>query len=616
MPGIVGLIVKEPVGIEEKILSDMLDCMLHESFYTHGTFTNSKYGLFIGYAAIKGSFADCMPIFNETKDIVLFLTGECYMDQSTIYDLKNHGHHFNHNNASYIVHLYEEKGDNLFENLNGWYNGIILDLRKSTVTLFNDRYGIRRIYFYEYENGFAFASEAKSLLKVFPELREIDHASIGEFLIYDCILDNKTYFQNISLLPPGSAWSFHNGVVKRGTYIDIDSLENQNRLKRKHFKEELGNTFRRILPRYFSGGRIGLGLTGGLDTRLVLACADPAPGELPCYTFGGSYRDIMDVRIAKRVSKVCQQPHRILRLEDDELLSNYPSYAERSIYISDGLEGADKADVLSFNKMAREIGPIRMTGKYGSQVLKGVVGFQERPPDSRIIAEGFKEYLEIATQTCSQIKKGADLSFLLFCAIPWWWNGFVALETSQIEIRSPFLDNDLINVLYQAPKLENDFGAKFELGLISQTKPELMSIPTTGTFGGNYPLIISKSIKAFIKLLLTLDKIYIREELPFGMTHIVGRIDHALKPLHLDRLVMGFADFRRYRVWFRDQLAEYVQDILLDNKTLSRPYWNKRFLKKIVNDHICGRGTYLREIRKALQIELIHRVLLENSYKK
>jgi len=75
---------------------------------------------------------------------------------------------------------------------------------------------------------------------------------------------------------------------------------------------------------------------------------------------------------------------------------------------------------------------------------------------------------------------------------------------------------------------------------------------------------------------------------------------------------MGFSDFRRYRVWFRDQLAGYLQDVLFDNKTLCRPYWNRQYLIEVVSSHIHGRGTYLREIRKALQIELIHRVLLED----
>ncbi len=75
---------------------------------------------------------------------------------------------------------------------------------------------------------------------------------------------------------------------------------------------------------------------------------------------------------------------------------------------------------------------------------------------------------------------------------------------------------------------------------------------------------------------------------------------------------MGYADYRRYRTWFRDQLADYLQDILLSEKTLSRPYWDRKNLIQIVTDHIKGRGTYLREVRKALQVELTHRILVEN----
>jgi hypothetical protein len=50
----------------------------------------------------------------------------------------------------------------------------------------------------------------------------------------------------------------------------------------------------------------------------------------------------------------------------------------------------------------------------------------------------------------------------------------------------------------------------------------------------------------------------------------------------------------------------------LFNNTYSRPYWDNKALEKVVNDHTHGRGTYLREIRKVLQIELIHRILMED----
>jgi len=614
MPGITGIITKKANGGEREKLTAMLKCMLHETFYTQGSYENPENGFYIGYSAMPDSFADCMPIFNETKDLILFLTGECYSDQPDVEDLAHRGHHFSPGNASYLIHLYEEQGNSLFKNLNGWFNGIILNLRKRKAILFNDRFGIRRIYYYEHPDFFAFASEAKSLLKAFPELREISLRSVSEFLTYDCVLENRTYFPQIHLLPACAAWEFDNGRIRKEIFMDMDELENQPPLSPEHFVEKLETTFQMILPRYFTGSPVGIGLTGGLDTRLIMACRNPEPGELPCYTFGGSYRDIFDVRLAPKVAKACGQTHRVLRLDDEKLLKEYPAQVEKATYISDGLEGTDKVDVINFNRMAREIAPVRMTGKYGSQVLKGIFGFEARPPYMQIIHQDFRKYLDTAIKTASELQQGHKLTFLLQSAIPWWWNAFVTLESSQVDVRSPFLDNDLIKVLYQAPPLPSEFGTKFELNLIAKTKPELMAIPTAGSYGGNGPWPIAATIRNAIKMLIILDKIYIRERLPFHLTHPVAQLDYwFISPLHLDRLAMGFTDYRRYRIWFRDQLADYLQDVLLSEKTLSRPYWDRKNLIKTVTDHIKGRGTYLREIRKALQVELTHRVLLENN---
>ncbi|HEU18643.1 MAG TPA: hypothetical protein ENO00_04570, partial [Deltaproteobacteria bacterium] len=370
MPGITGIIAKHPPGNGQELVSAMLDCMLHENFYTHGTYTRPDKGFYIGYCAIENSFADCMPVCNETKDLVLFLTGECYQDKYLIDNLAQRGHDFDRHNASYLIHLYEEQGDNFFKNLNGWFNGIILDLRNARAILFNDRFGIRRVYFHENNDYFAFSSEAKSLLKAFPELREISSRSVGEFLTYDCVLENRTYFPRINLLPAGLCWTFQDGRIRKETYLDMTALEQQDPLNKNQFVEELEGTFKRVLPRYFAGGPVGIGLTGGLDTRMIMACRDAKPGELPCYTFGGSYRDIFDVRIAPRVAAACGRSHTTLRLDDDALLKDYPALVEKATYISDGLEGTDKVDVIKFNGMARGIAPVRMTGKYGSQVLK------------------------------------------------------------------------------------------------------------------------------------------------------------------------------------------------------------------------------------------------------
>lgn len=63
--------------------------------------------ILVGFSAIENSFADCMPVFNETKDIVLFITGECFDDPEVKTGLRSRGHNFNKDDASYLVHRYE-----------------------------------------------------------------------------------------------------------------------------------------------------------------------------------------------------------------------------------------------------------------------------------------------------------------------------------------------------------------------------------------------------------------------------------------------------------------------------------------------------------------------------
>ena len=88
MPGITGIICKNRTENYEEKLNLMVFCLLHEDFYSHGKYINRELGFFIGYTSLKDSFSDCMPIMNETGDLILFLTGECYFDQSDIEKVK------------------------------------------------------------------------------------------------------------------------------------------------------------------------------------------------------------------------------------------------------------------------------------------------------------------------------------------------------------------------------------------------------------------------------------------------------------------------------------------------------------------------------------------------
>ena len=62
-----------------------------------------------------------------------------------------------------MVHLYEED-PNFFKNLNGRFQGLVADRARGTVTLFNDRFGLQRVYFHEARDAFYFSAEAKAIL--------------------------------------------------------------------------------------------------------------------------------------------------------------------------------------------------------------------------------------------------------------------------------------------------------------------------------------------------------------------------------------------------------------------------------------------------------------------
>ena len=173
---------------------------------------------------------------------------------------------------SYLVHLYEEE-PSFPAGLNGRFHGLVVDRSRGTATLFNDRYGMQRLYYHESKDGFYFAGEAKAILAVRPELRRMDPQGLGEFVSCGAVLENRTLFAGITVLPPGSAWTFRNGAMERkAIYFHPKEWEEQETLDPESYYRDLRNAFTKNLSRYFDGPeRIAMSLTGGLDTRMIMA---------------------------------------------------------------------------------------------------------------------------------------------------------------------------------------------------------------------------------------------------------------------------------------------------------------------------------------------------------
>ncbi|MDZ7331657.1 MAG: hypothetical protein ONB31_06735 [candidate division KSB1 bacterium] len=610
MPGIVVIIQKQPNERGAQLLTTMINSMMHEPFYVPAMGQNSELGWLAGSVGLEGSVSQKMPLTNERGDVVLFLAGECFVDEDCVTQLRQEGHVLQPTNADFLVHLYEDAGEDCLAQLNGWFCGVIFDKGQRKALIFNDRYGIHRLYCYEDKDGHYFASEAKALLSAFPALRSIDPKSVAEYLSYDCVLNDRTYFSQIKLLPSGSIWRFRDGQNERSLYFHIRQLEDQEPLPEKQFFTALKQTFARILPRYLTGPKLALALTGGLDTRMILSAIPEIPQNLIALTYGNAYRECIDVKLARAVANAMNLPHYTINL-DHHFLTNYSAHAARAIYITDGLAHATNVEGIYLNHLARSFAPIKLTGKFGSQILGKVRrALRPRPIDPSLIHPDFQPFMELANDALLDYANQSHLSFILQCEIPWFWATATVTEISQVMVRSPFLDNELIELLYRAPRAGFD-GAEFQIAMIQHCRPDLLRIRTNKGLGGQTSLL-SGFLRASYKVRGLLDKSLCWDSLPNHLHHLVTRFDTAiLKPLHLDRSIVGFEHFRQYGRWFRDELADQIKAILFDPRTLQRPYWNQQQVIRIINAHLAGRGRFLVELRKLLTLELIHRTLIE-----
>ena len=95
------------------------------------------------------------------------------------------------------------------------------------------------------------------------------------------------------------------------------------------------------------------------------------------------------------------------------------------------------------------------------------------------------------------------------------------------------------------------------------------------------------------------------------MPQWLAGLDHFLSPLRLERLFLGRHKLYHYRIWYRASLAKYVQEMLLDSRTLSRPYLERSGVEAVVRGHLKGNRNYTTEIHRLLSLELLHRLFFD-----
>ena len=229
---------------------------------------------------------------------------------------------------------------------------------------------------------------------------------------------------------------------------------------------------------------------------------------------------------------------------------------EKAVYSSDGYIGLSGSAELYENSLAREIALIRLTGNYGSEVLRGIRAFKAIIPKSGLVSQDLDERVREALCSVEDFEKLHPLSFALFHQAPSQGFGRYAVEKSKVLIRSPYMDNHFVQMMYQRPDSGVD-GKALSCAIIESNKPELMGIPTDlGDLGKSGP--VATKLRHMYRKLLFKAEYRANDGMPQWLASLHGRLPWLLPVGWL----VGRNKFQHFRLWLRGELSEYVRDVL------------------------------------------------------
>ena len=149
------------------------------------------------------SEAGRQPMCNEDETVWIVLNGEIYNYIELRETLIKLGHIFKTlSDTEVIIHGYEEWGIEIVNKLKGMFAFGLLDLKQDKLILVRDRFGIKPLYYTNFDGQFIFASELKAIVAHHEVKREMDMGAFADYFVYRYIPSPKTIWKNICKLPP------------------------------------------------------------------------------------------------------------------------------------------------------------------------------------------------------------------------------------------------------------------------------------------------------------------------------------------------------------------------------------------------------------------------------
>lgn len=618
MPGIFGLIKAPDKETASQLSVQMATALQDAPGYQKFQYTTD--GMSIGVTGPGMIQSEPQPGWNESKSIAVVVAGEIYDASEKRAWLQGKGHQFQSNSqAELFAHFYEEVGEQFVSQLNGAFAAAIWDQGQHRLLLLNDHLGLYPLYYlYNPQRIFSFASGVRALL-VIPNLpRNLDHIALAQFLTFDHMLDDRTLLEQVKLLPPASILRFENGQTHLQNYWHLQYLEHYPIQHVDEYQEELLSCLRQASERQMPGPHpAGVLLSGGLDSRVIAALLNQnrTNETIRTFTFGSPKCD--DVRYAKEISAKLGFQHRFYPLKPDYLIDK----AMQGVRCTDGMQNVVHMHTLANLDAQAEEAEIIYKGFLGDALMG--YGISERHWANYREADLPQAQYEIHRDQGLLVYELAELNELLlphqgidyqdavFAAytqalqaskavlpadqrnyfdvrqrVPRMTIHGVELVRSQVQVRLPFADKNLVEFMLTVPPGYRN-GRKIIKDLFIKQFPELAKIPYTET---NFPMVPC------------MRDIYL---------HTNQQVRWWLRNAGMQWVpAVHKRSYAAYNQWLRAELRSWAEGILLSQRTLERGIFNPSFLKALVAEHMAGQDHYTR-LGTLISVELWHRQFVD-----
>jgi asparagine synthase (glutamine-hydrolysing) len=269
-------------------------------------------------AILDLSSAGHQPMSDPEQTVWIVFNGEIYNFKEIRKELEYKGHSFRSNCDTEVIVLgYKEWGENVLKRLNGMFGLAIWDVARRRLIVARDAMGIKPVYYSLIDGTLWFGSEIRPILAAIPQRPGIDPAAVNQFLRYRYTPAPYTIHQGIRKLAAGEMLTIENGHAEISRWYTYQPKPFSPQPSDDDAAEELLDLYQKAVRRHLiSDVPVGLLLSGGLDSGLLLGLMNKEGADWPTFTvgYGNTFADD-ELEDAEETARIFGANHHSIRID-------------------------------------------------------------------------------------------------------------------------------------------------------------------------------------------------------------------------------------------------------------------------------------------------------------